>query len=65
MVQHPRKPLTLSSLRGKVVLVDFWTYSCVNCQRTLPSVNAWHQRYAAQGLVIVGGRAHANSRSSR
>lgn len=47
-------PLTLESLRGKVVLVDFWTYSCINCLRTLPHVRAWAQRYAAQGLVVVG-----------
>lgn len=48
------QPLTLESLRGKVVLVDFWTYSCINCLRTLPHVRAWAQRYAAQGLVVVG-----------
>jgi thiol-disulfide isomerase/thioredoxin len=47
-------PLTLASLRGKVVLVDFWTYSCINCIRTLPHLNDWYQRYAAQGFVIVG-----------
>jgi len=47
-------PLTLESLRGKVVLVDFWTYSCINCLRTLPHVRAWAQRYAGQGLVVVG-----------
>ncbi|RYF40081.1 MAG: thioredoxin family protein [Comamonadaceae bacterium] len=47
-------PLTLASLRGKVVLVDFWTYSCINCLRTLPHVNRWHERYAAQGLAVVG-----------
>jgi cytochrome c biogenesis protein CcdA/thiol-disulfide isomerase/thioredoxin len=48
------KPLTLRGLRGKVVLVDFWTYSCVNCIRTLPYLNAWYQRYHRDGLVIVG-----------
>jgi thiol-disulfide isomerase/thioredoxin len=47
-------PLTLESLRGKVVLVDFWTYSCINCLRTLPHVRAWAQRYVDQGLVVVG-----------
>lgn len=47
-------PLTLEALRGRVVLVDFWTYSCINCLRTLPHVRAWAQRYAAQGLVVVG-----------
>jgi len=47
-------PLTLAGLRGKVVLVDFWTYTCVNCIRTFPYINDWHSRYAADGLVIVG-----------
>ena len=48
------KPLSLSALRGRVVLVDFWTYSCINCIRTLPYLNAWNERYAAKGLEIVG-----------
>jgi len=48
------KPLTVDSLRGKVVLVDFWTYSCVNCLRTLPHLEAWDAAYRKQGLVIVG-----------
>ena len=48
------KPLTLSSLHGKVVLVDFWTYSCINCLRTLPHLEAWDARYRKDGLVIVG-----------
>ena len=48
------KPLSLAKLRGKVVLVDFWTYSCVNCIRTLPYLRAWNARYATAGLVIVG-----------
>jgi thiol-disulfide isomerase/thioredoxin len=48
------RPLTMSSLRGKVVLVDFWTYSCINCQRSLPHVEAWYQRYAPDGLEVVG-----------
>ena len=47
-------PLTLSALAGKVVLVDFWTYSCINCQRTLPELRAWWQAYHDRGLVIVG-----------
>ena len=47
-------PLTMAGLRGKVVLVDFWTYSCINCIRTLPYVEGWYQKYAAEGLVIVG-----------
>jgi cytochrome c biogenesis protein CcdA/thiol-disulfide isomerase/thioredoxin len=48
------RPLTLAGLRGKVVLVDFWTYSCVNCIRTLPYLKAWYARYHRDGLVIVG-----------
>jgi cytochrome c biogenesis protein CcdA/thiol-disulfide isomerase/thioredoxin len=48
------KPLTMKGLRGKVVLIDFWTYSCINCIRTLPYLNAWNERYAKDGLVIVG-----------
>ncbi|MBV7483103.1 thioredoxin family protein [Bordetella sp. BOR01] len=48
------EPLTLQSLRGKVVLVDFWTYTCINCIRTLPYVTRWHQAYKDQGLVVVG-----------
>jgi cytochrome c biogenesis protein CcdA/thiol-disulfide isomerase/thioredoxin len=48
------KPLTLASLRGKVVLVDFWAYSCINCQRELPHVEAWAKDYAADGFEVVG-----------
>jgi thiol-disulfide isomerase/thioredoxin len=44
----------MAGLRGKVVLVDFWTYTCINCIRTLPYLNAWNKRYAKDGLVIVG-----------
>ncbi|MEI8104399.1 MAG: cytochrome c biogenesis protein DipZ [Actinomycetes bacterium] len=47
-------PLTLSGLRGKVVLLDFWTYSCINCLRTLPHVEAWDAAYRKDGLVIIG-----------
>ena len=47
-------PLSLQALRGKVVLVDFWTYSCINCVRTLPHLTAWYERYKNDGLVIVG-----------
>ena len=47
-------PLTMQSLKGKVVLVDFWTYSCINCVRTLPYLTAWNMKYRDQGLVIVG-----------
>ena len=48
------KPLSLRALRGKVVLVDFWTYSCINCQRSLPHVEGWYTEYAKDGLVVVG-----------
>ncbi|MDF3837470.1 cytochrome c biogenesis protein DipZ [Cupriavidus basilensis] len=50
-------PLTAEGLRGKVVLVDFWTYSCINCLRTLPYVKAWAQKYRDQGLVVIGVHA--------
>jgi cytochrome c biogenesis protein CcdA/thiol-disulfide isomerase/thioredoxin len=48
------KPLTLKQLRGKVVLIDFWTYSCINCLRTLPHLEAWDATYRSKGLVIIG-----------
>jgi cytochrome c biogenesis protein CcdA/thiol-disulfide isomerase/thioredoxin len=48
------QPLSLAGLRGHVVLVDFWTYSCINCIRTLPYLNAWNAKYASKGLTIVG-----------
>ena len=48
------EPLTMASLRGNVVLIDFWTYTCVNCIRTLPFLREWYDRYADEGLVIVG-----------
>ena len=48
------KPLSMKDLRGKVVLVDFWTYSCINCLRTLPHLKAWWAKYHDKGLVIVG-----------
>src|SRR5919108_5758474 len=48
------KPLTLGALRGKVVLIDFWTYSCINCLRTLPYVERWAEAYKHAGLVVVG-----------
>jgi thiol-disulfide isomerase/thioredoxin len=47
-------PLTLAELRGKVVLVDFWTFGCSNCRNTLPTVKRWHEKYAARGLVVLG-----------
>ena len=47
-------PLTAASLKGKVVLIDFWTYSCINCLRTIPYVRAWAEKYRDQGLVVIG-----------
>ena len=48
------RPLTMASLRGRVVLIDFWTYTCINCIRTLPYLKAWDARYRKAGLTIVG-----------
>ena len=48
------KPLGTDDLAGKVVLADFWTYSCVNCQRTLPYLRQWHERYKDKGFVLLG-----------
>jgi thiol-disulfide isomerase/thioredoxin len=50
-------PLTREGLRGKVVVIDFWTYSCINCVRSLPYVQAWHEKYKARGLVVIGVHA--------
>ena len=50
-------PLTREALRGKVVVIDFWTYSCINCLRSIPFVRAWHEQYAKDGLVIIGVHA--------
>lgn len=50
-------PVSIDSLRGKVVLVDFWTYGCINCLRTLPHVKAWVERYGPDGFVVVGVHA--------
>ena len=47
-------PLDAKALKGKVVLVDFWTYSCINCIRTVPEIEALHKRYGKDGLVVVG-----------
>jgi len=49
-----RQALTMASLRGKIVLVDFWTYSCINCIRTLPYITKWYDTYKDMGLVVVG-----------
>jgi len=48
------EPLSLAQLRGKVVLVDFWTFACGNCLNTLPAVKSWNQKYKDKGLVVVG-----------
>jgi cytochrome c biogenesis protein CcdA/thiol-disulfide isomerase/thioredoxin len=50
-------PLTAESLKGKVVLIDFWTYSCINCLRAIPYVEAWAEKYKDQGLVVIGVHA--------
>src|SRR5205823_2030248 len=47
-------PLTMEGLRGRVVLIDFWTYTCINCIRTQPYLKAWDARYRSRGLTIVG-----------
>jgi len=47
-------PLTLAELRGKVVIVEFWTLGCINCIRQMPTIKAWHDKYATDGLVIIG-----------
>jgi cytochrome c biogenesis protein CcdA/thiol-disulfide isomerase/thioredoxin len=51
------RPLTLRSLRGRVVLIDFWTYSCINCLRTLPALRAWDAHYRRDGLTVIGVHA--------
>lgn len=48
------EPLTMNQLRGKVVLIDFWTFGCYNCRNTLPYVTSWDEKYRDQGLIIVG-----------
>ena len=47
-------PLRLADLRGKVVIVEMWTFGCINCQNVMPSLKEWHARYRDQGLVIIG-----------
>ena len=48
------EPLTLKDLRGRVVLIDFWTFGCYNCRNTLPYIKGWHDRYRDKGLTVVG-----------
>ena len=47
-------PLRLVDLRGKVVLLEMWTFGCINCQHVMPSLNGWHSKYKEQGLIIIG-----------
>ncbi len=47
-------PLSLADLKGSVVLIQFWTFACINCQRTLPYMTKWHRQYASQGLKVIG-----------
>ena len=47
-------PLKLSELRGRVVLIEFWTFGCINCRNTLPAINGWHNRYREKGLTVIG-----------
>jgi thiol-disulfide isomerase/thioredoxin len=47
-------PLRLSDLQGKVVLLDMWTFGCINCQHIIPSLKSWHRNYTSQGLVVIG-----------
>jgi thiol-disulfide isomerase/thioredoxin len=51
---NPEKALTMESLKGKVVLIDFWTYTCINCIRTLPYVTSWYDKYKEDGFVVIG-----------
>lgn len=48
------QPLRLADLRGNVVLLDMWTFGCINCQRVIPHLREWHERYQDQGLVVIG-----------
>jgi len=48
------EPLKLKDLRGRVVLIEFWTFGCINCRNTLPFVTSWHDRYQAKGLTVIG-----------
>jgi len=51
---NTNKPITIASLKGKVVLVDFWTYTCINCIRTLPHVTSWYDKYHNEGFIVIG-----------
>jgi thiol-disulfide isomerase/thioredoxin len=51
---NAEKPLRLADLRGKVVIIEMWTFGCINCRNVIPSLVEWHDKYASQGLVIIG-----------
>ena len=57
---HNSDPLTMASLKGKVVLVDFWTYSCINCIRTLPHIQGYWDKYEGGKLKVEGGKLANN-----
>jgi thiol-disulfide isomerase/thioredoxin len=48
------RPVRLAEARGKVVLIDMWTFGCINCRNVIPSLREWHNKYAAQGLIVIG-----------
>ena len=51
---NTQTPLRIAGLRGKVVLVDMWTFDCINCRNVIPSLRQWHETYAASGLMVIG-----------
>jgi thiol-disulfide isomerase/thioredoxin len=51
---NAERPLRLADLPGKVVLLEMWTFGCINCQRVIPHLQAWHEAYSAEGLVLIG-----------
>ena len=56
------QPLKLNDLRGRVVLIEFWTFGCINCRNTLPFVKGWHDRYREKGLTIIGVHSPSSMR---
>jgi thiol-disulfide isomerase/thioredoxin len=48
------RPVRLADVRGKVVVLDMWTFGCINCRNVIPSLRDWHSKYAAQGLIVIG-----------
>jgi thiol-disulfide isomerase/thioredoxin len=59
------EPLKLESLRGRVVLIEFWTFGCFNCRNTVPFVKSWHDRYREQGLTVIGVHSPETAEESR